>query len=89
MGYSGSAAMQRIKNSVIRRNPSPCKDCAARHLGCHSECNLYSDWQKEINEKTSDIFTNYSIVHCGSKEAKRRHNSSVAYRQGLSRKGQR
>ena len=43
--YSGSASMQRIKNSVIRRTPSPCKDCTARHLGCHSECNLYSDWQ--------------------------------------------
>jgi len=89
MGYLGSAAMQRIKNSVIRRNPSPCKDCAERHLRCHSECNLYSDWQKGINEKTSNIFKNYSIAHCSSKEDRRRHEASVAYKQGLSRKGQR
>ena len=89
MGYRGSAAMQRIKNSVIRRNPSPCKDCAERHRACHSECNLYSDWQKEVNEKTSNIFTNYSIANCGAQEARKRHNTSVVRKQNLSRKGQR
>lgn len=89
MGYLGSAAMQRIKNSVMRRNPSPCKDCAERHLRCHSECNLYSDWQREVSDKTHDIFVNYSIANCGAKESKKRHNDSVAYKQNLRRKGQR
>lgn len=88
MGYLGSASMQRIKNSVIRRNPSPCKDCTARHLGCHSECNLYSDWQRKINDKSSNIFANYSIANCGAKESIKRHIAGVAYKQNLRRKGQ-
>ena len=25
----------------------PCKDCSDRHYGCHSECRLYIDYDKE------------------------------------------
>lgn len=28
---------------------SPCKDCADRFLGCHSTCESYAEFQKEIS----------------------------------------
>ena len=27
---------------------SPCKNCEKRHIGCHSKCNLYIDYKKEL-----------------------------------------
>ena len=30
---------------------SPCKDCEERHVGCHSKCEKYAEFRKEVNEK--------------------------------------
>ena len=29
---------------------SPCKNCKERHIGCHSDCGRYLDFQIEIKE---------------------------------------
>ena len=88
MLYSGSAAMSRVKNSVIRKNPSPCKDCTARHSGCHSECSLYSEWKNAVHQKKTKILKNYAKANSGSREAKARTRRYVERKADMSKKGQ-
>lgn len=30
---------------------APCKGCEQRHVGCHSTCNNYKEWQKMLDEE--------------------------------------
>lgn len=32
---------------------SPCKDCPDRHIGCHSECDKYKEFEKALFEEKS------------------------------------
>lgn len=32
---------------MLRMLTAPCKDCKARHIGCHSECGSYQDFHNE------------------------------------------
>lgn len=34
----------------MNRPSSPCKDCPDRHMGCHSECEGYKNYEKENEE---------------------------------------
>ena len=34
---------------------SPCKDCPNRHLKCHSECQKYQDYRKNLEAEKSLI----------------------------------
>ena len=88
MLYSSSAAMSRVKNSVIKKNPSPCKDCTARHSGCHSECSLYSEWKNAVHQKRTKILKNYAKANSGSREAKARTRRYVERKADMSKKGQ-
>ena len=29
---------------------SPCKDCPDRHIGCHSDCDKYINYRKELEQ---------------------------------------
>ena len=37
---------------------APCKDCANRHLACHSNCELYHSWKQEYELNKNGIVTN-------------------------------
>lgn len=32
----------------LRGTTAPCKDCPDRYLGCHSECERYADFCREL-----------------------------------------
>ena len=32
------------------RLQAPCKDCEGRHVGCHSECRLYIDFNNKCQK---------------------------------------
>ena len=31
-------------------NIAPCKDCKDRHVGCHSKCEKYLEYKKELQK---------------------------------------
>ena len=31
-------------------NIAPCKDCKERHVGCHSKCEKYLEYKKELQK---------------------------------------
>ena len=31
-------------------NIAPCKDCKDRHIGCHSKCEKYLEYKKELQK---------------------------------------
>ena len=31
-------------------NIAPCKDCKDRHVGCHSKCDKYLEYKKELQK---------------------------------------
>ena len=31
-------------------NIAPCKDCKDRHIGCHSKCEKYLEYKKEVQK---------------------------------------
>ena len=33
---------------------APCKDCDRRHIGCHSMCNAFKDWKKEVAQVAAE-----------------------------------
>ena len=88
MRYSSAAGMERIKNSVIKKNPSPCKDCTARHSGCHSECSLYSSWKDDYSDKKRSVFKNYAVANACTYEAKRRVDRYTKRKQDIQKRGQ-
>lgn len=86
--YSSTSAMARVKGSVIRKNPSPCKDCTARHSGCHSECSLYSEWRNDVNQKTVELLKNYAKANNGTREAKARTRRYGERKADMAKRGQ-
>lgn len=86
--YSSTAAMQRVKNSILRKNNSPCKDCTNRHPGCHSKCSLYSDWKNAVSEKTVELLKSYAATNSGAREMKKRTKRYHDRQVDISRKGQ-
>ena len=52
----------------------PCKNCAERQLGCHSDCSkyrAYKDWQKEHNDrirKEKEVVNSFMAFRAESKE---------------------
>lgn len=60
---------------------SPCKDCADRHVGCHSTCENYKDYQKKIlavkttiyKERSKEKMLNSYVVTQQMKNAKRQN----------------
>jgi len=35
---------------IIKCIEGPCKECAERHMGCHSECERYLKYKQQIKE---------------------------------------
>ena len=33
----------------------PCKKCTERHQGCHSSCELYITWRKDLDKKNDEL----------------------------------
>ena len=60
---------------------SPCKDCKERHVGCHSTCEKYLEWNKKwVDNKIKISEKKYLMKQIDSHEiettykAKRRRN---------------
>ena len=88
MVYSSAAGMERIKCSLRKKKPSPCKDCTERHLGCHSECSLYSSWKDDYFDKKRSVFKNYAVANACTYEAKRRVDRYTKRKQDIQKRGQ-
>lgn len=51
------------------RKPSPCRECDARHMGCHSHCENYQEWRtgvdgvikEKISQSGKTVWTNTRI----------------------------
>ena len=46
-------------STVYRRTLPPCKDCADRHIGCHSECDGYKEWKEQEGKRKTDAVQTY------------------------------
>ena len=44
-----------LKTLYYRKSASPCKNCVDRVVGCHSTCELYSEWSKSETAKKDAI----------------------------------
>lgn len=44
-----------LKTLYYRKSDSPCYRCADRFVGCHSTCELYSEWSKAETAKKDEI----------------------------------
>lgn len=48
------------------RLQAPCKDCEGRHVGCHSECRLYIDFnnkcQKDRDKRAERSEERYRMI---------------------------
>ena len=42
---------------------SPCKGCADRIAGCHSECLKYKEWRADYDERKAVILKNKHEAH--------------------------
>ena len=44
---------------------APCKYCATRHPNCHSECERYSEYKRELEEvhKIKNAYSEYAYIH--------------------------
>lgn len=43
---------------------APCKDCAERHPGCHSECAKYIEYDKERKDMRESRRRGFDYVAC-------------------------
>lgn len=50
---------------VVPKVASPCKDCKDRYEGCHSKCELYQKYAKDVRQAKIDITNRYK----GAREA--------------------
>lgn len=41
--------MKKKTDIVISQKQSPCLGCENRHVGCHSECEVYKDYRREAD----------------------------------------
>ena len=41
--YTGSGVLS------MDRKPSPCRECDARHIGCHDQCEKYKIWRDGVD----------------------------------------
>lgn len=55
------------------KNPSPCKDCESRNIGCHASCDNYKSWKSAERERSEKIrkekdricgFNGYKVERC-------------------------
>lgn len=70
-------------------NENPCKDCTARHVGCHGDCDRYKEWkaahdqQKEEQRKhkvQEYAFQNYKVgVRTQAKKRARMQKESAKW----------
>lgn len=77
-GYYGHCS--RLKQSVLRKNVAPCKDCADRHVGCHSKCSKYVEWKKEIEAKQHELYKKADTTIQADRQALIRHKASANMR---------
>lgn len=48
---------------------APCKYCANRHPNCHSECERYSEYKREIEEMHKSQKADLEYAECHSRQA--------------------
>lgn len=48
---------------------APCKDCAERHLGCHSKCEKYEEYSSERSELRRQRMIDHEYTECHSRQA--------------------
>ena len=46
----------RMKNAVLRKVESSCKDCTKRCVGCHSTCSEYADYLERRKKASDELF---------------------------------
>lgn len=51
---------------------SPCKDCKARHIGCHSECGPYQDFHNEREQICKRRAANRKTLYVSQAAIKKR-----------------
>ena len=44
---------------VVPKVASPCLDCKDRCVGCHSKCELYQKYAKDVRQAKTDITNRY------------------------------
>ena len=48
--YKEGEVVERLNLNEFGRITAPCKDCKDRHIGCHSDCELYKEFQRRNEE---------------------------------------
>ena len=63
-----------IRSARVRPIKPPCgKECEGRKVGCHSDCQKFTDWKKKVNERKAAIRKyNQSIADVEEYEIKER-----------------
>ena len=56
---------------------APCKGCKDRHVGCHSGCEMFAEYKKNIEaiKKVKDGSAEFWIPLQSSKDFKKRQNT--------------
>ena len=42
-------------SDTLNKTP-PCKDCQDRRMGCHSKCELYTEWKKKFQDIQTQLY---------------------------------
>lgn len=72
----------------FKKSCPTCKDCPERHIGCHSTCNRYLDWSRQVRAESQERRRNDAADQCRienavrirEKNQRRRRSGRLHYR---------